>query len=202
MAQELSNFDLIQHVVLRDNWGRKWESTLNTRAKSTCAPINPRGWNDPLNTPQAILVKALHTDEDGRLALDLKSAYADWRDSLKQKAIEYDQRLYNDAIMLFGEAGPKQYEMRAPALVNFTGVGPQAWEPVEAAIQGNSVALGKRPLEADPRIAKFFAKKEAPKLSFADEDLQDLEEEYDPNATGGKKVAVGKKKDKLVTSEA
>lgn len=203
MAQELSQSDRRRPIVLRDNLGgRKWESTIDTISQGTCAPINPRGWVDPLNTPQAVLTKALKRNEDGVLYLDLQETYALWRDNLKQKAIEYDQRLYNDAVMIFGEAGPKMYTEKAPALLHFTGEGPQAWEPVEAALQGNSAALGKKPIASDPRIAKYFAAKEVPVLSFKDEDLMDLEDEMDPEATGGKRVPVGKKKREPVTTEA
>jgi hypothetical protein len=196
VAKELSQFDVRQYVVLRDDFGRRWESTVDTIAKSTCAPINPKGWVDPLNTPQAVLVRALTQDEDGRLSLGLKEQYAAWRDELKQKAIAYEQTLFNDAMMLFGQEGPKAYEERSPGLMNYTGEGPQAWEPIEAALQGNSAALGKKPLESDPRIAKYFVRRTAPTLSFKDEDLMDIEEEHDPDALGGKRVAVGKSKKK------
>jgi hypothetical protein len=201
-VKELSQADVRQYVVIRDDFGRRWESTVDTIAKSTCAPINPKGWSDPLNTPQTVLTAALTKDEDGRLSLALKEGYANWRDSLKRKAEAYEQLLFNDAMMLFGQEGPKAYEDRSPGLLNYTGEGPQAWEPIEAALQGNSAALGKKPLESDPRIAKYFAKKAPPKLSFADDDLMDMEEQHDPEAVGGKKVQVGKKKDKLVSEAA
>lgn len=197
MAKELSQFDVRQYAIIRDDFGRRWESTIDTIAKSTCAPINPKGWSDPLNTPQEVLTRALAPDEDGRLSLKLAESYGSWRDELKHKAAVYEDRLLAEAMVMFGERGPAAYEERAPALLRHVGPGPQAWEPIEAALQGNSAALGLRPLSSDPRVAKYFPNKEATALSFRDEDLMDIEEDVDPNALGGKKVPVGKKKDKL-----
>ena len=193
MAKEMSQTDRREYAVFPDDFGRLWETTIDIVAKGPCAAINPKGWNDPLNTPQQYLVQALGKDQYGQRCLKLKEQLIVWRDFLKKKAHEYDQTLYNDAMMLFGAEGPKAYEERSPALLNYTGEGPQAWEPVEAAIQGNSAALGKKPLESDPRVAKYFVKKQATSLSFSDEDLMDLEEQHDPDALGGKKIPKTKK---------
>ena len=201
MAQELDQAQRRRHVVLQDDLtpSRKWESTIDIIGQGTCAPINPRGWNDPLNTPQEVLMHAVRTDKDtGRLYLALKEGYELWRDALKQKHVEYDQRLYNDAMMLFGQEGPQAYDTRAVALIMYTGPSPQAWEPVEAALQGNSAALGLKPLKSDPRIAKYFAKHETKTLDFSDASLADLEEEIDPDAIGGKTQKVPKNKRTLV----
>lgn len=199
MAQELDQAQRRRPIVYRDDWGRKWESTIDITEPSLapCAPINPKGWNDPLNTPQNVLTRALGKDEDGRPMLRLKDSYTLWRDFLKAKHAEYDQTLYNDAVMLFGQEGPRAYEQKSPALLNYTGEPPQAWEPIEAALQGNSAALGLKPLASDPRVAKYFAKKEVKTVSFKDEELEnlmDIEESVDPDATGGKKVPVGRPK--------
>lgn len=209
MAQELDQAQRRRHVVLMDDFSppRKWESTVDIIGQGTCAPINPRGWNDPLSTPQEVLKHAVRTDTDsGRLYLALREGYEAWRDALKKAATDYDRRLYDDAIRMFGTEGPKAYKDRSPELVHHTGPAPQAWEPVEAALQGNSVALGRKPLAADPRIAKYFAVRAAPVLDFADaslgdlpddgqddmqDGLQDLEETADPEARGGKTEKVG-----------
>ena len=197
MAQELDQAQRRRHVVLQDDLtpSRKWESTVDIISQGPCAPINPRGWSDPLTTPQDVLMHAIRTDPDtGRLYLALREGYALWRDQLKQKHIEYDQRLYNDAMMLFGQEGPTAYETRAVALIMYTGPAPQAWEPVEAALQGNSAALGLKPLASDPRIAKYFAKHESTIPDFRDDSLGDLEEQHDPDAVGGKTQKVPRRK--------
>lgn len=199
--QELDQAQRRRFVILMDDLTppRRWESTVDIISQGPCAPINPKGWSDPLSTPQQILMRAVRTDpETGRLFLALREGYETWRDTLKQKAVEYDQKLYSDAMMLFAQEGPKAYQERTPALLNYTGPSPQAWEPIEAALQGNSAALGLKPLSADPRIAKYFAKKEAATLDFRDEDLADIEEAHDPEALGGKVQKVPRKKAALV----
>jgi hypothetical protein len=197
VAKELDQSERRRPIVLLDDFipPRKWESTIDIISQGTCAPINPKGWNDPLDTPQSVLIAALWTDpESGRPALALREQYENWRDDLKKKHVEYDQKLYGDAMMLFGAEGPSAYEERKPALVNYTGPGPQAWEPIEAALQGNSAALGRKPLSSDPRIAKYFVKKQTTTLDFADDSLADLEEDIDPQATGGKTQKIPKKR--------
>lgn len=184
----------------RDEFGRLWESSVDIISQGTCAPINPKGWNDPLGTPQKYLVKALVTDPDtGQLGIRIIPALEMWAAELEKAHAEYDQRLYNDAVMLFGEAGPAAYEKRTPALLNYTGPGPQAFEPVLAALTGDEWALGLS--EEDPHnLRRFFPKKETAREKFLrtlqerdelDERL-DLEEDADPAAVGGKKLPVGK----------
>lgn len=191
--REPDQFERRRQLVIEDDFGRRWETTEDvTPGAGPCAPINPKGWNDPLGTPQAVLTRSLRRDADtGRWVLAMRDGYAVWRDALKQASKEYEQRLYNDAMMLFAAEGPKAYEDRSPALLNFTGEPPQAWEPVEAALQGNSAALGKKPLASDKRLAQYFVKHEPVKLNFRDEELMDLEDEHDPDALGnGKTVPV------------
>ena len=185
----------------RDEYGRLWESTVDTESGGTCAPINPRGWVDRLGMPQKYLTKALVTDpETGNLGIRLAPALEMWASDLEQAHKEYEQRLYNDALMLFGEAGPKNYEDRIPALLNYTGPAPQPLEPVLAALAGDQWALGLS--DKDPNhIKRFYPKQETAREKFlktlqpdADEELLDIEEQHDPQATGGKKEKVRKAK--------
>lgn len=184
MAKELDQFDRREPIVGKDQFGRKWESTWDTVGKGTCAPINPKGWVDPLNTPQKYV--SVKRDEDG-----MRSFFVDlerWEQDLETAHREYDQKLYNDAVMLFGERGPDAYTERAPALMHFTGTGPQPIELVQAAIDGNSWALGKTSTP-DPRLIKYFATRERKRPTFKDLDVAvALEEEVDKEATGGKRV--------------
>lgn len=182
----------------RDEFGRLWESTLDFISQGTCAPINPKGWNDPLGTPQKYLIKALSKDPDtDQLGIRIIPALEQWSRDLEKAHEEYEQRLYNDALMLFGTEGPKAYEDRAPALLNYTGPAPQPFEPVLAALAGDQWALGLSP--DDPNnIQRFFPKKETKAQAFLrslkqkDEldERMDLEEQHDPKATGGKKEPV------------
>lgn len=191
MPEELDQAQRRRPIVVKDQYGRKWESTIDTISQGTCAPINPKGWVDVLNTP--VKFKRLAKDEDGMLSIEIM--VDDWLTELEQKHREYDQKLYGDAMMLFGAEGPSAYEERKPALVNYTGEPPQAVEPILALKDENSWILGKT-TTPDPRLTKYFIKKTRERPSFRDEDL-DLEEEHDPQATGGKTVPVGKKKAKL-----
>ena len=104
--QELDQAQRRRFVILMDDLSppRRWESTVDIISQGPCAPINPKGWSDPLSTPQQILMRAVRTDpETGRLFLALREGYETWRDTLKQKAVEYDQKLYSDAMMLFAQ---------------------------------------------------------------------------------------------------
>lgn len=186
----------------RDEFGRLWESTLDIIAQGTCAPIAPKGWTDRLGTPQKYLLKALAKDPDtDQLGIRIKPALEAWASDLEQAHQEYDQRLYNDAMTLFGSEGPKAYEDRSPALINFTGSAPQAVEPVLAAIAGDLWTLGLSDEDTND-IQRFFPKKETAREKFLrslkDRDeldkRLDLEESVDPQALGGKKEKVRKAK--------
>lgn len=188
MAQELDQAQRRKHITLRDQFGRKWESTIDTISQGTCAPINPRGWNDPLNTPSKYVV--LTKDEDGNLALEVQ--LDQWASQLEQDHKEYDQRLYNDAMMLFGAAGPQEYKLRSPALLNYTGEPPQPLEPVLAASVGDQWALGQSKDDKN-NIQRFFPKQETAREKFL-RSLQDIEEQEDPDATGGKREPIRRAK--------
>lgn len=190
-TKEKDQFQRRQHgVVLRDQFDRRWDTTIDTDSGGTCAPINPKGWHDILDTPAKF--KRLRKDEDGRLSLEI--AVDDWITDAEKAHEVYDQKLYSDAMMLFGSEGPKAYEDRTPALINYTGHPPQAVEPLYALRDGNSWILGKT-TTPDPRLTKYFVKRERVRPSFRDEDL-DLEEAVDAEATGGKTVKVGAPKAK------
>lgn len=185
----------------KDEYGRVWESTIDIISQGTCAPINPKGWNDPLGTPQKYLVKAIAQDPDtAQLGIRLIPALEQWASDLEVAHKEYEQRLYNDALTLFGTEGPRAYEERAPALINYTGPGPQAVEPVLAALAGDQWALGISEKDIN-NIARFFPKQESKRDAFLrslkqrDEldDRLDLEEAVDPKATGGKREKVGRR---------
>ena len=201
-AKVLSQSERRRPWRARDEFGRVWESTIDIISQGTCAPINPRGWNDPLAMPQKYLLKALTQDpETGQLGIRIIPALEQWSNDLEQDHKRYDEKLYNDALTLFGEAGVKAYEDRTPALINYTGVGPQAIEPVLAALSGYEWALGLS--EKDPKnIRRFFPKQETAREKFLrelnapDAELDpygEIEEAADPQATGGKKQKVGKK---------
>lgn len=186
MAKVLDQAARRENAILTDDYGREWDTTVDVISRGTCAPINPLSFHDPLNTPQ----KYLRADTNRRrLHIDFDR----WIDDLENAHRDYEQKLFDDAMMLFGEGGPKAYEERIPALMRYTGTGPQAVEPVKAAKAGNKFCLGLS--DKMPEWAKkFFVKPEAPKAEFPDaEEYADYEEEADPEAMGGKRVPVRNK---------
>jgi hypothetical protein len=163
---------------------------VDVLARGTCSAINPRGFKDRINVPQKYLVadtKLRKIDVQlERLLEDLEEAHR-----------IYEQKLFDDALMLFGEAGVKMYEDRAPILLKHTGEPPQPIAPVKAAIAGNKFVLGLT--DAMPEWAKpFFEPKKREVEVFPDaEEYADLEEEVDPEALGGKKQNPRKNKQSL-----
>lgn len=184
MAQELDQAARRRNAIMSDQWGRKWETTIDITdpALAPCAPINPKGWIDRLDTPASF--KKIARDEDGRpgLLIDIDK----WIEDREQAIQRYDQQLYDDAMMLFGENGPKAYEERIPALLKYTGLGPEPVELLYALKDGNSYILGKTNTP-DPRLTKFFRVRNKVRPTFRDEDLtleEAAEETHDPEALG------------------
>ena len=187
-----------QHgVILRDNWGRRWESTVDTDSGGTCAPINPKGWVDVLDTPAKF--KRLAKDEDGRLSVEI--LIDDWIEYQEGRHERYLNDLWTDALAHFAQAGPKMFEERHPSLLKITGPPPQALEPLYALRDGNSWVLGKT-TTPDPRLTKYFAKPKKVRPSFKDEAPDALEEVHDPEATGGKREPIKKGGKRLVEEAA
>ena len=188
-TKEKDQYDMRQHgVVLRDQFGRRWETTIDKESGGACAPINPKGWHDILNTPPKF--KKLVRDEDGRLSLEI--AVDDWIAVHEEAEKKYDRNLYSDALMLFGTEGVKAYEERSPGLINYTGPGPGPIEPLLALKDENAWILG-RTTTPDPRLAPYFVKRQPVRPSFKDvpDAALDVEEAADPDALGGKVQKVG-----------
>jgi hypothetical protein len=160
---------------LKDPYGRTWETTFDVVADDACAPINPHGWDSPLVVPQ----KYLRVQPDDRGLL--KEMYGPWLADLEAAHKEYEQRLFDDAMTIFGHEGPKAYEDRSPALLRYTGVAPQAIEPVLAAMQGNKWMLGLTD-KPDPRLTRFFVK-ETPVVPDYSTDYSDEAEEPETPAS-------------------
>lgn len=150
MAQTLTQAQRRRPQKLFDQHGRKWHTTLDIVANGPCAPINPDGWGAPLLPPQKYVK---FQSENGMPSVTID--YDFWIAELTEAHKTYDQKLYDDALLLFGEGGPKHYEERSPALLRYTGLPPQPIEPVKAAKQGNKWVLGLTE-KPDPRLTPFF----------------------------------------------
>lgn len=167
-----------------DQHGRAWETTLDFISNAPCGPINPK-FNSPLNIPQKYV--KFQPDDTARLKID----YETWIADLEAGHKDWDQRLYDDAIMLFGAQGPRAYQERVPELTRHTGPSPLAVDLVKGARAGNKYMLGltdKQPswvLALMPKIVEVV--EEFPDVDDLDK-YGDEEEEADPEATGGKKT--------------
>lgn len=189
--KELAQWERRRNHTMSDQHGRKWETTLDFIANGPCGPINPKGWSAPLSVHTKYLK---FQPED---ASNLLIEYDRWIEDTENAWKDYDTRLYNDAIMLFGAQGPKAYREKSPELVRHTGPSPEPVELIKAARAGNKWVLGlKRQDGSDYPIPEwaepFIRKAEVAKEEFPDvEDLDrygDIEEEFDPKAVGGKRV--------------
>lgn len=175
---------------MQDEFGRTWETTIDFIANGPCAPINPK-FKSPLDYPQKYL------KFQGKIPHILKIDWDTWIADLEVGHRDWDTRLYDDAIMLFGQAGLKMYTDKAPELLRHTGPKPQPVELVKAAKAGNKFILGLS--DQMPEWAKpFMVQAEKPVLEFPDAEDEldkygDIEEAVDPEATGGKKLPVRKR---------
>ena len=182
MAKEHSQSDRRRYHKMIDQHGRDWETTLDFIANGPCAPITPR-FNSPLDIPSKYV--KFNPEDTARLRID----YDPWIADLEEAHRDWDRRLYDDAIMLFGAQGPRAYKDRVPELTRHTGPAPTPVDLVKGAKAGNKFMLGltdKMPAWAEALIPKVVAVVE----EFPDADeidkYGDFEEETDPEAIGGK----------------
>lgn len=167
-----------------DQHGRPWECTIDFIANGPCSPINPK-FSTPLDYPQKYL--RFQPEDSGRL----KILYDEWINDLEVGWKDWDTRLYDDSIMLFGQAGLKMYEDRAPALMRHTGPAPLPVDLVKGAKAGNKYMLGLT--DKMPEWVKALMPSQQvaePEFPDAEDEIDkygDVEEIADPNATGGKR---------------
>ena len=177
----LSQWERRRNHEMVDQHGREWETTLDFIANGPCGPINPK-----FDAPLRVHTKYLRFQPNKASLLIID--YDQWITDVEIAWKDWDQRLYDDAILLFGTAGPKMYKERAPELLRHTGPHPEHVELIKAAKAGNKWVLGlKKPNgEAYPMpewAAQFIPKKEEIAEEFPDVDeYGDVEEQYDPKA--------------------
>lgn len=140
------------HHVYTDQFGREWETTLDTTTKPKAAPcssIMPHGWSDPLDTPGKYKEwgKANAHGEKGtdffRLWInveqweqDLLLGHADWKARLVTTAAGMSPKDGGAALLGEGENDVSPY------LLEIVGERPQPVEFVQALIAGNKWARG------------------------------------------------------------
>lgn len=186
-------------IKMQDPHGRAWQAVIDISAKPKPGPVSsiePYGWSAPLIPDQKYL--KFNPDEMFSIGID----YTSWKADCRAARREWETLIHKTAsemsphdagASLIG-SGDADYNDASPALLRSVGPKPQAVEPILAAEQGNSWILGKTS-RVDPRLKPYFPDPVVSEPDFSDEpDYQDLEEAFDPEATGGKKVTVGKGK--------
>lgn len=143
------------HHVYTDQFGREWETTLDTTTKPKAAPcstISAHGWRDPLDTPAKYLEygKSSASDAKGTHFFRLWVNVAQWEQDLVQSHADWNARLIATAAgmspkdggaALLGEGGNDV----SPHLLEVVGEKPQPVEFVQALIAGNKWARGQDP---------------------------------------------------------
>lgn len=181
------------YVEAKDQHGRLWENVIDISAKPKPGPVstwNPKGWTAPLIPDQ----KYIRWSPDNMFVVTIN--YRQWKEDRKLAWEEWVSELHQRAAeMSPGDAGASLigkstalYEDASPALLRAVGKKRLPVEPVIAAEQGNSWVLGKT-TRVDQRLIQFFPTEIEPTYDFSDPEepkYQDLEEEFDPEATGGK----------------
>lgn len=184
--------------TLTDQHGRKWSASIDNKTGYPVGVIQPRGWRAPWMPPMASF-KFEDRDDPRTFRID----YEGMLDSRSQSHQDYTTQLQQAAIARGWD--PTDPEKRS-VLEKLVGPPPEPIEVIVAAMQGNSYILGLTD-KVDPRVAPFVPRKQtrAQKVlanlpDFRDvpdeelDDLLDLEEAHDPDAIGGKKQKVGRKR--------
>lgn len=148
-----------RHHTLTDQFGRMWETVIDTTSKphaAPCASINPHGWRDPLNTPEAYKVYGKGT-ADGERGKDYFRLWIDvekWERDLTEAHANYEALVIAKAAAMSPEDGGaamlgKGPNDRSPHLLMAVGPKPQPVELVQALIAGNKWARGQTSVVPD-----------------------------------------------------
>ena len=201
-----------QHESARFPKGRPWFANIDKKSGFPVGQISPKGWSAPWLPDQGAF--RFSEEDPTRFRIDYEYLL---RERIEAHA-EYQTQKEQSAVSRGWD--PNSEEKQA-VLESLIGKPPLPVEPVAAAMQGNSWILGLTD-KVDPRVEKFIRKEtrrekmlkglpdfsdsvtaieteaieaEPEPTSFDDIDaLLDLEEEADPEATGGKRVNPRSKK--------
>jgi hypothetical protein len=207
MPKIKSQADQRRHTTFRDQHGRKYSAVTEKETGDPVGAISPVDWAAPLLVPQKYL-KAV-PGEAGVLAID----YDEWIVDCVDAKQRYDDTARNYAVAMYGEQAAAVIENPTPELTQLVGPAPFPVELVQAAKAGNRWILGfadkvpgwvtsafQKALEPADRRARAIATGTI--TDFYDEPDDDevlagtpgsrLDDQFDPDATGGKRVPVGK----------
>lgn len=171
--------------MFRDQHGRRWFAMTELASGAPTGMIEPQ-FQAPLIPPQ----KYLELSTDPERPYDLSIAYDRWVQDTQTDRDEWFKNGRITARRLQGERYDAAKSFTAEVL-DIIGPEPTPLEPILAAKAGNPWITGKteRP---DRRLVQFFETPESERRTAQHtvdySTLEALEEEYDPNAEGGKRV--------------
>ncbi len=192
MAKELDQPGQRSYSIFVDQHGREWGTVIDIRTGHSAGQ-----WEPKFEAPWYPEYKYIrHVGKNSRhIFLDYDQNIADLRDAHD----EYDELRLKTAMDQYGNAFTqrlgKTHDEDPPELKRLTGKPPFPIAWAEAAKEGNRWVLGFSNLIPKWAYPLLHAANEPERkyLDAEDEDLEkrlDLEEAFDPEATGGKKEPV------------
>lgn len=198
-------------VIAKDQFGRAWEVMLDTPTLGWVAPPILRDCRPPFATPAKYVRPVLGEDKTpvmGQIFVD----YARMRKDILERRIEWKQGLQSVAKKMYPHNYGEMLQSPSRDLLVEAGPGPLPVEFVEAALSGNSWALGRRKpdgtffprprwvtdamLDDAAALRRAFGWREAVEVGtvdpsrYADETDEDavdpygeIEEQFDPRGT-------------------
>jgi hypothetical protein len=143
MAKEKDQLSRRRNIILNDQFGRKWQSTIDVDSMGTCAPINPYNFKAPLDTPQKYVRHAGETDI-GKVYIDVDR----WLEDTKEAHNAWEATLHAWAQQVAPNAALQLISEPTPDLLRLVGPQPVPVELVLAVKQKNGFVLGTRTFDA------------------------------------------------------
>lgn len=174
-----------------DMHGREWYAPIEKKTGHPCGIIEPSGWTAPLMPPQ----KYLRRNPDRRKPTEVEILYLQWIEDEGNERRLWEARVREVSRKIHGD----KYDEKAPFagdVIELVGPPPMSIIPIQAAMQGNPYVLGLTTV-VDRRLEPFFREAIQKKTRFHTtvdysvlDPMEELEEAFDPDATGGQRVAV------------
>jgi hypothetical protein len=168
--------------MFRDQFGRSFFSETELKTGDQVGNYEPQ-FSSPLAIPKMYIERG----KDPNRPYDIFINTERWKADIRAERREWEKEGRQRSMKLYGEKYRASDPFTAEVL-EIIGPPPMAIEPVQALEQRNSWVLGKTTIP-DLRLVKYFEPEALPASALPPEpDFTDLEELYDPDATGGQRV--------------
>ena len=147
-AKARTQADYRRDMNPRDQFGRKWLTTIELMTGEPTGGIVPAGWSDPLRTPMQYLKVPRNADgqsELGRLVLDFDA----WIAEIEHAEMVWYQELHEIALAKYTALDPARVPELDKDKLLLKLVGPKPWpasDVLRTAAAGNQPLLGFTPL--------------------------------------------------------